>query len=195
MQVLLQNDELIIPDMTDEQFLDFCVQNRDHRIERTAEGKAIVMPGTDGKTGILNLRISRQIGNWAEQDGRGEAFDSSTGFRLPNSAIRAPDASWVTRSRLAQLTKTQKNRFLPLCPEFVIELLSPSDRLAEVKLKMTEYMANGCELGWLIDPPARHVTVYRPEGITTLEAPAHIDGEGPVAGFALDLKYVWEPGW
>ena len=195
MQVLLQNDELIIPDMTDEQFLDFCVQNRDHRIERTAEGKVIVMSGTGGKTGSRNLRISRQIGNWAEQDGRGEAFDSSTGFRLPNSAIRSPDASWVSRAKLAQLTEEQKDRFLPLCPEFVIELLSPSDRLPEVKLKMTEYMANGCQLGWLIDPASRRVTIYRPEGITTLETPAHVEGEGPVAGFVLDLKYIWEPGW
>ena len=195
MQMLLHNEELIIPDMTDEQFLDFCVQNRDHRIERTAEGIAIVMSGTDGKTGSRNLRISRQIGNWAEQDGRGEAFDSSTGFRLPNSAIRAPDATWVSRSGLAQLTEAQKDRFLPLCLVFVIELMSPSDRLAEVKLKMIEYMANGCELGWLIDPAARRVTIYRPEGITTLEAPDHVDGEGPVEGFVLDLKFIWELGW
>ena len=195
MQVLLQNDELIIPDMTDEQFLDFCVQNRDHRIERTAEGKVLVMSGTGGETGSRNVEITAQLNAWAKGDGRGVSFDSSTGFRLPNTAIRAPDSCWVSRSGLAQLTKAQKKRFLPLCPEFVIELLSPSDRLAEVKLKMTEYMANGCELGWLIDPAARRVTVYRPEGITTLEAPAHIDGEGPVAGFSLDLKFIWEPGW
>ena len=195
MQVLLQNEELIIPDMTDEQFLDFCVQNRDHRIERTAEGKAIVMSGTGGKTGSRNIEISAQLNFWARRDGRGVAFDSSTSFHLPNSAIRAPDASWVSRSGLAQLTEAQKERFLPICPEFVIELSSPSDRLAEVKLKMTEYMANGCQLGWLIHPPARRVTIYRPEGITPLESPAHVEGEGPVAGFALDLKYIWEPGW
>ena len=195
MQVLLQNDELIIPDMTDEQFLDFCVQNRDHRIERTVEGKVIVMSGTGGETGNRNIEISTQLNFWARRDGRGVAFDSSTGFRLPSTAIRAPDASWVTRSRLAQLTKTQKTRFIPLCPEFVIELLSPSDRLAEVKLKMNEYMANGSELGWLIDPPARRVTVYRRDGIETLKGPTHVEGEGPVAGFVLDLKYIWEPGW
>ena len=156
MQVLLQNDELIIPDMTDEQFLDFCVQNRDHRIERTAEGKVIVMSGTGGETGNRNIEISTQLNFWARRDGRGVAFDSSTGFRLPSTAIRALDASWVTRSGLAELSKTQKTRFLPLCPEFVIELLSPSDSLAEVKLKMTEYMANGCQLGWLLDPASRH---------------------------------------
>ena len=193
--VLFQDDELFIPDMTDEEFLEFCVQNRDHRIERTAEGKVIVMSATGGTTGSRNQRIARQLGNWAEQDGRGEAFESSSGFRLPNTAIRAPDAAWVAHSRLAQLSEEQKDLFAPLCPEFVIELLSPSDRLAEVKLKMTDYMANGCELGWLIDPDNRRVIVYRTSGTETLAAPDQLVGEGHVAGFVLDMMRIWDPGW
>lgn len=193
--VLIQDDELLIPDMTDDQFFEFCVQNRDHRIERTADGKVIVMSGTGGKTGNRNSRITVQLGNWAEETRHGEAFDSSSGFRLPNTAIRCPDGAWVSRSRLVQLSKHQKDRFLPLCPEFVIELRSPSDRLADVKVKMMDYMENGCELGWLIDPETCRVTIYRTSGTETLEAPAQLVGEGPVARFVLDMTRIWDPGW
>ena len=194
-QLLLKDDELLVPDMSDDEFFEFCVRNRDHRIERTAEGKVIVMPGTGGKTGNRNSEITSQLGSWARRDGRGVAFDSSTGFRLPNTAIREPDAAWVARERLSHLTPEQKERFLPLCPEFAIELVSPSDRLKDVRLKMTEYMANGCELGWLLDPANRRVTVYRGSGQETLESPAQVAGEGPVAGFVLDLTFIWDPGW
>ena len=194
-QVHLQVDELLIPDMTDDEFLEFCVQNRDHRIERTADGKVIVMSATGGETGDQNSEISFQLRGWAKRDGRGMSFDSSTGFRLPNSAVRAPDAAWVSRLKTAPLTKEQRKRFLPFCPDFVIELTSPSDRLPEVKLKMTEYMANGCQLGWLVDPATQRVIIYRSGGQETLEKPAQLVGEGPVAGFVLDLTGVWEPEW
>jgi Uma2 family endonuclease len=139
--------------------------------------------------------FSNQQATWQlDRSGRGDCFDSSTAFQFPNTAIRCPDGAWVARSRLAQLSNDQKDRFLPLCPEFVIELLSPSDRRAEVKLKMTDYMANGCELGWLIDPDNRRVHSYRTSGIETLEAPAQLIGEGPVAGFVLDMIRLWDPG-
>ena len=194
-QLLLQDGELLIPDMTDDEFFEFCVRNRDHRIERTADGRVIIMSGTGAKTGSRNSEISSQLHVWTRRDGRGVAFDSSTGFHLPNTAIREPDAAWVSRLRTAQISDHQKERFLPLCPDFVIELLSPSDREQDAKLKMTEYMANGSKLGWLIDPAARCVTIFREGATETLESPAQIAGEGPVAGFVLDLTYVWDPGW
>ena len=193
--LLLEDEELVIPELADAEFEEFCIQNRDRRIERTADGKVIVMSGTGGTTGSRNHRISGQFANWVDTDGKGEGFDSSTAFRLPNSAIRCPDAAWVSRTRLALLTKYQKDRFLRLCPEFIIELMPPSDRLAEVKLKMAEYVANGCELGWLIDADARRVFVYRPAGVETLDEPVELIGEGPVAGFGLDLRRIWDPGW
>ena len=163
--VLLQGDELFIPDTpSDEDFLEFCAQNPNHRIERTAEGRVIVMSGTGARTGSRNRRITQILGNWADRDGRGEAFDSSSLFLLPNTALRAPDAAWVSYPRLARLPEIQKDKIPPLCPEFVIELMSPTDRLPQVKLKMSEYMANGAELGWLIDPQRRRGIVFRPTG-------------------------------
>lgn len=193
--VQLRDGELLIPDMTDDEFLEFCVQNRDRRIERTADGKVIVMSATGGETGNQNSEITFQLVGWAKRDGRGMAFDSSTGFRLPNSAIRCPDAAWVSRLKTASLTNEQRKRFLPLCPDFVIELISPTDRPRQVKLKMSEYVANGCQLGWLIDPAAQRVIIYRSAGQETFEKPAQLVGEGPVAGFVLDLTRVWEPEW
>ena len=193
--VLAQGDDLFIPGITDDEFLVLCAQNRDQRIELTSEGKVIVMSGTGGKTGSRNLEISAQLSFWTRRDGRGAGFDSSTLFRLPNSAIRSPDGAWVSLAKLAALSEDQKDRVLPLCPEFVIELMSPTDRLTQVKLKMAEYIANGAELGWLIDPDYRRVIVYRPTGTETLDAPAQLTGVGPIAGFVLDMKRIWDPGW
>ena len=139
-------------DLTREQFFQFCQLNSEVRIERTADGEITVMPPTGGEAGARNMRVGVQVAHWADADGSGVVFDSSTGFELPNGAVRSPDVAWVLRSRLARLSTEEKRRFLPLCPDFIIELCSPSDSLAYVERKMQEYQANGARLGWLIDP-------------------------------------------
>ena len=180
--------------MTDEEFYDFCRLNPDLRIERTAKGEIVIMAPTGGETGYRNNDLSRQLGNWARRDGRGRSFDSSTGFILPNGAARSPDASWVERSRLASLTREQKRKFLPLCPDFVVELTSPTDTLPEVREKMGEWMENGAQLGWLIDTDNRTAYVYRPgREPERVVAPERLPGEGPVAGFTLELAEIWDP--
>ena len=177
-------------------FFEFCQINRDYRIERNATGKISIMPPTGGETGCRNSRINRVLGNWAEADGHGEVFDSSTGFDLPNGANRSPDASWVLRSRLAQLTAEQKQVFLPLAPDFVIELASPSDRVKDLHEKMREYMDNGVRLGWLIIPQTRRVFVYQPDTEPVcLENPQQLDGQNVLPGLVMDLQPVWEPGF
>ena len=183
-------------EMTEEAFIAFCAQNSDMRIELTAEGVLEIMPPAFSITGSRNISISSQLHVWSEMDGRGVAFDSSAGFTLPNNAIRSPDASWVLRSRLAALSDEDKNRFIPLCPDFVVELRSTTDRLSVVQAKMAEYIANGARLGWLIDPIARRVYVYRPNApVEVLDAPDTLSAEPELAGFALNLTPIWEPAF
>ncbi|MFQ5595631.1 MAG: Uma2 family endonuclease [Anaerolineae bacterium] len=183
-------------EMTREQFFDFCQLNRDLRIERTAEGEIVIMAPAGGETSVRNARLVAQVIQWADRDGSGVVFDSSGGFDLPNGATRAPDVAWVRRSRLAALTPEQKRRFLPLCPDFVIELRSPSDSLSTVQDKMEEYLANGARLGWLIDPVSRQVHVYRPEiDVELLDNPTELAGDPVLAGFVIDLTTVWDPGF
>ena len=187
---------LPFPELTDDQFFDFCATHSDYRIERSPEGKIIIMSGTGGKTGNRNATLTAQLYVWASRNRRGVAFDSSTLFRLPSSAMRSPDAAWVDRSRLAELSEEAKERFLPLCPEFVVELTSPSDRLPSVREKMREWMDNGCQLGWLLHASARTALIYRAgREVETIVAPTQLNGEGPVAGFTLDLAAIWNPGW
>jgi Uma2 family endonuclease len=179
---------------TDEQFFAVCAANRDLRFERTSEGDVIVMPPTGGETGNRNHEITRQLGNWAKRDEAGAAFDSSTGFKLPNRADRSPDAAWVRRERLALLPAAEKRKFIPLCPDFAVELLSPTDDLEDVQMKMDEYIANGALLGWLIDPERRRVYVYRPgRAVEVVEDAAQISGDPELPGFVLDLTEIWEP--
>ena len=180
-------------DMSDEQFFEFCQLNRDWRIERTAEGDLIIMAPAGGETGTRNAFLTTFLTSWALQDGTGMPFDSSTGFNLPNGATRSPDAAWVKRSRLATLTPEQKRQFLPLCPDFVIELRSASDRLKTVQDKMQEYIDNGAQLGWLIDPLDRRVSISRPGvEVECLDNPATVAGDPELPGFVLDLKAIWE---
>ena len=139
--------------------------------------------------------LSGQVWAWSERDGTGAAFDSNGGFVLPNGAMRAPDAAWVRRERLAELTAEQKRKFLPLCPDFVVELRSPTDPLAKIQTKMQEYLENGARLGWLIDPEERKVHVYRPgEPVRILENHEKVSGDPVLSGFFLDLRRIWEPG-
>ena len=181
--------------MTDEEFAVFCAEHPDLSFEMSAEGEIIVMPLTSFRTGVRNSRITRQVDEWAEADGRGLACDSSTGFVLPNGARRSPDAAWVLVSRIKEMDEASQERFLHLGPDFVIELQSASDRSKVLDAKMREWMENGAKLGWLIDPESRSVTIYRADG--TDEKRTNIDsiaGEGLMEGFVLDLTRVWNPG-
>ncbi|MGE0885061.1 MAG: Uma2 family endonuclease [Blastocatellales bacterium] len=179
---------------TEDLFYELCRQNPDLRLERTAEGEVIVMPPTGGETGSRNDEITRQLSNWRRDDGTGKSFDSSTGFKLPNGADRSPDASWVEKSRLAQLTLEEKKKFLPLCPDFAIELRSPNDELETIKAKMEEYISCGLRLGWLIDPETRTVFVYRPNAaVEAFNDISEISADPELPGFTLDLREIWEP--
>ena len=150
------------------------------------------MPPAGGDTSRRNAEIVRQLANWAGRNGAGACFDSSCGFVLPNGAIRSPDAAWVLRERLNSLTERERSRFLPLCPDFVVELRSPTDSLQVLQDKMREYMDNGAGLGWLIDPQRREVFVYRSDGsVECLHAPEHVSAEPPMAGFRLELLEIW----
>ncbi len=180
-------------EMSDELFYDFCQTNREWRIERTAEGDVLIMPPSGWEIGTYNARINAFLTMWALSDGTGVVSDSSTGFDLPNGATRSPDAAWVKRSRLATLTPEQKKRFLPLCPDFVVELRSPSDHLKTLQDKLQEYLANGTQLGWLFDTPNRRVYVYRPGKVMEcLENPTTVSGDPELPGFVLDLATIWE---
>jgi len=181
------------PDLSEEDFFQLCAANPDLRPERTAEGEIVIMAPAGGASGNRNFNIVGALFAWAQRDGRGKGFDSLTGFRLPNSAVLGPDAAWVRRERLAALSAEQLERFLPLAPDFVIELRSPSDRLPVVEAKMAEYVDNGVRLGWLIDPCERTVKVYRPGRDTEqLNAPERIVGDPELPGFMLDLAEVWK---
>lgn len=183
-----------VVDMTDDELLKFCSINRDLRIERSADGDLIIMAPAGARSGARNAEITSQLVQWARRDGQGVAFDSSAGFRLPNGAVRAPDAAWVRRTRLDVLDEETKDRFLPLCPDFVIELRSPSDTLKTVQDKMEEYRTNGAQLGWLIDPLTRRVHVYRPDDPPMeLANPVEVSAEPVLPGFVLSLTAIWEP--
>ena len=179
--------------ITQEQFAALAAANRDMRLERTAEGELIVNPPTGWETGERNRSLTGQLDRWYEEnENLGKAFDSSTGFILPNGATRAPDASWVSRERWDALTPEQKGTFANICPDFVVELRSSSDRLGTLQAKMTEYINNGARLGWLIDPQQRQVEIYRP-GLTVelLSDPAELSGEDVLPGFRLNLRRIW----
>ncbi len=177
--------------MTTEQFYEFCQTNRDLRIERTANGDVIVMPPTFSDTGNRNGRIALQVGNWADKDGTGETFDSSSGFTLPNGAIRSPDTSWIKLERWNALTEQQKASFAPICPDFAIELRSKTDTLRSLQAKMQEYIDNGASLGWLIDRQQRKVYIYRPNRETEiLDNPESVSGDPELPGFVLQMAKV-----
>ena len=181
-----------IINLTDDQFFEFCQINRNLHIERTATGEILIMPPTGSETGNRNAKLIVQLGIWAESDGTGIYFDSSTGFKLPNGADRSPDAAWVKLERWNALTPEQQKKFAPICPEFVVELRSASDNLEPLKTKMQEYIDNGALLGWLIDRKQRRVYIYRPqEPVECLENPENVSGDPVLTGFVLDLSKIW----
>ena len=179
-------------DMTDDQFFQLCQNNRELRFERNANGELIIMSPAGGETGNRNGRLNQQLFNWTDADGTGIAFDSSTGFKLPNGADRSPDASWIKLERWDALTDEEKQNFPPICPDFVIELLSPSDSLKTTQEKMKEYIDNGVRLGILINRKSRQVEIYRPgKEVEVLESPATVSGEDVLNGFVLNLGIIW----
>lgn len=179
-------------ELTDDQFYDLCQHNRDLRIERTANGELLIMAPVGGEGGSRSGRVNQQVFNWIDTNDQGIAFDSSTGFRLPNGADRSPDVAWVRRDRWDALTPEQKRKFPPLCPDFVIELRSESDSLQTLQAKMREYIENGALLGWLIDPKSQQVEIYRPEQpVEVLQKPETLSGEAVLPGFVLDLKPIF----
>ena len=197
---LTQADECIPPELielthhsvTPEQFEELCSKYSDLRLELTSTGELIVMPPTGSETGVRNADLTIQLGVWAKKDGSGVCFDSSTGFALPNGARRSPDASWTKREKWENLTKRQKEGFAPICPDFVVGLRSPSDRLSKVRAKMVEYIHNGVSLGWLIDPFEFRVYVYRPDHeLVILESPETVSGDPLLSGFTLNLIDLW----
>ena len=177
--------------LTDEQFFQLCQDNRDYRFERTANGDLIVMPPTGSETGRRNAKITAQLELWSSQNNLGVVFDSSSGFKLPNGAERSPDASWVTRQRWEALTSEQRERFAPLCPDFVVELRSKSDALKTLQEKMQEYLDNGARLCWLIDRQNQQVEIYRPgESVEIVQSPKTLSGEDILPGFVMNLKEI-----
>ena len=181
-------------ELTEEQFAEFCELNRDLHIERTAAGELEIMAPTKGITDNRNVKVITQLEIWTRRDGSGMAFGSSMGYTLPNGAMRSPNASWVPNSRLAELTPEDLDRFIPICPDFVLELRSDTDRLTALQAKMQEYMDNGARLGWLIDPSQRRVYIYRPGQRTqTLDNPQSVSADPVLPGFTLHLAEVWDP--
>lgn len=179
--------------LSSEQFYQLCQANPDLKLERNAQGELIVMPPTGGETGRSNSNINSQIWFWNEQNQLGEVFDSSTGFTLPSGADRSPDVSWIEKSRWDALTNQEKEKFIPLCPDFVIEIMSPSDNLKKLQNKMQEYIENGCRLGWLINRKKQEVEIYRPgKEVEVLQLPQTISGENILPGFVLKMDKIWQ---
>ncbi|HEY9849795.1 MAG TPA: Uma2 family endonuclease [Leptolyngbyaceae cyanobacterium] len=178
-------------DLTDEQFFQLCQNNRDLRFERSASGDLIIMPPTGSETGHRNIDLSYQLQGWSCQNNLGLAFDSSTGFKLPNGADRSPDAAWVRKERWDALTSEEKEKFAPLCPDFVVELRSKTDSLEKLQAKMQEYIENGAKLAWLLDRQNQRVEIYRPnQPVEILSSPQSLSGEDVLPGFVLDLTNI-----
>lgn len=189
------NPSITIPEtfkVSHEQFQQLAAVNRDLRLERTAEGELLVMAPTGSNTGNRNLDIEGQLWLWNRQTKLGKAFNSSTGFRLPNGAFRSPDAAWVKLERWNALTPEEQEGFAPICPDFVVELRSKSDNLEPLRAKMREYMEQAL-LGWLIDRKNKKVEIYRQgRDVEVLDHPTTLSGEDVLLGFVLDLTEVWQ---
>ena len=178
--------------LTREQFYELCAANPELKLERNANGELVIMSPTGGETGAWNSDITIDLGIWNRQTATGRTFDSSTGFSLPRGSDRSPDAAWIPIEKWNALTPEQRKKFLPLCPDFAIELLSPTDSWIKGLAKMQEYQDNGCRLGWLIDPERKRVAIYRlGQSVEILEAPTSLSGEDVLLGFVLNLENIW----
>ena len=184
--------------LTDEQFYQLCIANEPCQLELTQTGELIIMPPTGGESGIINANLSTDLGLWNRQTKLGKVFDSSTEFKLPSGAYRCPDAAWVKLARWQALSKEEKKRFPPLCPDFVVELRSETDSLEKLRTKMREYENNGALLSWLIDPQTPLVEIYRyGKDVEVLnfdfDNPPKLSGEDILPGFILDLQIILNP--
>jgi len=178
--------------LTDEQFFKIAQSNPEWNFEQSSEGELIILPPTGGTSGRRNRSLAGQLNNWVEANLElGEGFDSSTLFVLPNGAKRSPDASWIRRDRWDVLTPQQQDGYPPLCPDFVVELRSPTDDLKQLQLKMQEYIDNGARLGWLINPQDKQVEIYRSQQPKDILYPATLWGEDVLLGFVLRCDRVW----
>ncbi len=179
-------------DLTDEQFFQLCQINKDIRFERNAKGDLIIMSPTGGETGIINADISANLGIWNRQTKLGVGFNSSVGYQLLNGANRSPSCSWIPIEKWNNLTSEQRTKFLPLCPDFLIELMSPSDSLSDTRKKMKEYQENGMRLGWLINRKTQQVEIYRAgKDVEILDSPETLSGEDILPGFILYMITIW----
>ena len=178
--------------LSENQFFSLCQQNPDLKFERSCQGELIIMPPTGGETGRKNAELIADFIIWNRQSKLGIAFDSSTCFRLPNGSDRSPDVAWLKKERWDGLTSEQKRKFPPLCPDFVLELLSPSDNLSLTQAKMQEYQANGVQLGWLLNPQDRQVEIYRlGYPVEILSRPSELSGENILPNFVLNVAWLW----
>ncbi|WP_017296010.1 Uma2 family endonuclease [Geminocystis herdmanii] len=178
--------------LSDDDFLSLCSKHRDLKFERNINGDLMIMSPMGGLTSKRNADLIYQLNAWNRKYKLGIIFDSSGGFKLPNGSDRSPDASFVMMDKWDNLTNEEKERFLPLCPDFLVELRSPSDNLAKIQEKMREYMDNGAKLGWLIDPNRKIIEIYRPcQAVEILESPLNIKGEEILPNFTLDLTEIW----
>ena len=190
---LVVNFSPLATKVSDEEFADLCRLNPELQFERTSEGELVIMAPTGGKTGRRNFELIGAFALWTKNDGTGLGFDSSTLFTLPNTAKRSPDVAWVRNDRWNALSSQEQEQFPPVCPDFVVELRSRTDSLRNLKEKMEEYISNGAELGWLIDPSDRRVHVYRADGAPeVLEDPKEVSGEPLLGGFVLDVQALWD---
>lgn len=179
--------------MNADEFYDFCMRHEDLSLELSSEGDLIIVPPPGMETGNRNFELAGMFAAWVKQDGTGVGFDSSSMFSLPNGAKRSPDLCWIKKERWEALSKEEREKFSPICPDFVVESRSPSDSLKRLQKKVEEYVENGAQLGWLIDPSSHKVYVYRPDaGVETLEDPETVSGEPLLRGFTLDVRALWE---
>ncbi|MEM6613888.1 MAG: Uma2 family endonuclease [Cyanobacteria bacterium P01_C01_bin.72] len=183
----------LAPRITVEHFAQLCELNPELKLEKNHHGELIVMSPTGYETGKNNADLLIQFGIWNRQYKLGVVCDSSTGFLFPNGAIRSPDISWIAKERVARFSKEEKKQFLPLTPDFVLELMSPSDKLKDVQAKMKEYQENGVKLGWLINPQLQQVEIYEPDrSVEVIEQPSVLSGSDLLPNLAIELDFIWE---
>lgn len=186
-KIILRGKEV---QMTDEEFFSFCQSNPELNIERNSQREIIIMSPTGSKSGNLNIKIGAQLENWNEKENLGVVFDSSTGFTLPDDSVRSPDAAWVSYEKWNRLSEDEKERFAPVCPEFIVELKSKNDKICDLQSKMETWIENGVQLGWLIDPVDQKVYIYQPQQkVTTMQGfQQKLSGGSVLPGFVFDLR-------
>ncbi|NJM77907.1 MAG: Uma2 family endonuclease [Acaryochloridaceae cyanobacterium RU_4_10] len=188
MTAIVLNLEPLTRTLTHEQFYELCMANKDVAMERSPEGELIIVSPVGGESGKREAHYIVKLGMWNEQTGLGEVFSSSTVFKLPGGGDRSPDVAWVKLERWNTLTPEQQRKFPPICPDFVIELRSESDRLKPLQDKMQEYLASGLRLGWLINPQDCTVEIYRTgQAVEVMQLPATVSGEDVLPGFVLEI--------